>query len=231
MSVTFDEYMDKAAAQAAFSLVRTGSATPVPGGFSWRGHTMTFRPAAALAREADYTATVSTGARDARGNALAAERAWGFRTLALRTAVPVASVVETGRRTAGTHSLLAADDDRFLRIASAPGGTRVSSWYRRFTGIPNGLRTLKVTERARSSAQCAQTVSIFNWTSRTWLPLDARAVGANETTVDRSVPGSLADYVSGSIGNGEVRVRSRCTRALSGFVTSSDLSRLTYERP
>ena len=145
--------------------------------------------------------------------------------------MPVATVVETGRRTAGTYSLLAADDNRFLSIASAPGGTRVSQWYARFTGIPNGLRTLKVTERARSSAQCAQTISIFNWTSRTWLPLDARPVGANETTVERPAPGNVADYVSGSMGNGEVRVRSRCTRALSGFVTSSDLARLTYERP
>ena len=46
--------------------------------------------------------------------------------------------------------------------------------------------------------------------------------------VDRSLNGTLADYVSTA---GEVRVRVRCTSSTQAFYAGGDLLRLTMTRP
>ncbi len=78
--VTFNQPMNQAEAQAAFSLRGPGG-QPVSGSFKWDGATMTFTPAQPLARDATYTAQVKAGAKDA-GNkeALREDRAWTFQT-------------------------------------------------------------------------------------------------------------------------------------------------------
>jgi hypothetical protein len=78
---------------------------------------------------------------------------------------------------------------------------------------------------------CSQVVSVWNWTTSTWVQLDSRSVGATEVLVDRAAGGTLADYVSGTTGDGEVRVRVRCTHATSAFFSSADLLRVTFTRP
>ena len=73
MVVGFDRSMDKASAQAAFSLKRTSDGAPVSGAFGWYGPaTLLFQPDAALAPGTQYTASVSTAAKDLAGNPLAA---------------------------------------------------------------------------------------------------------------------------------------------------------------
>src|SRR5207302_63468 len=54
--------------------------TPVAGTVSYAGVTATFTPASALAPLTAYTATVTTGARDLAGNALATDFSWSFTT-------------------------------------------------------------------------------------------------------------------------------------------------------
>jgi hypothetical protein len=56
-----------------------------------------------------------------------------------------------------------------------------------------------------------------------------RSVGTMELQVDATPTGALADYVSGSSGDGDVAVRVRCSRSGS-FFTSGDLLRITYQR-
>jgi hypothetical protein len=227
VSVTFSEPMDRSSAEAAFALTRAADGTAVPGSFSWSGSTMTFRPAAALAEGTAYAASVGTGARDLAGNALAASRAWTFRTLTTVTALPASAVLESGALRSGGVSSLRADDNVFLEIASTTATTRTSSWHGRFTGIGRDLRSLRVTYRGRSSASCSQTVSVWRWTTGSWVGIDSRTVGTTEVLVDRSLGGTLADYVSSA---GEVRVRVRCTSGGQAFVTGGDLLRLTVTR-
>jgi hypothetical protein len=60
--------------------------------------------------------------------------------------------------------------------------------------------------------------------------IDARSVGTTEALVDRTLGGTLADYVSGTSGDGEVRVRVRCTHGSSSFYSRADVLRVIYTR-
>ena len=81
--VVFDTAMDKASAQAAFSLKRTSDGAPVSGSFGWYGggaYVLIFDPASDLAPATQYTATVSTAAKDSAGHPLPAAKSWKFTT-------------------------------------------------------------------------------------------------------------------------------------------------------
>jgi hypothetical protein len=223
--------MAKPATEAAFSLTRRGEATPVAGSFSWSGNTMTFRPADPLAEGTDYAAKVSTAARDAAGNALGAEKAWDFRTIVSVTAFPAATVLQAGTLRSGGAGQLASDDNSYYNVNSTPNGTRTSSWYGSFAGVSKALRSLKLTYRGKNSATCTQTLALWRWTTSSWVTLDSRSVGSTEVQVEGTPTESLANYVNGSAGDGELRARVRCTRSSSGFYSSGDLLRLDYKRP
>jgi subtilisin family serine protease len=231
VSVAFNEPMDRAATEAAFSLVRSSDGARVPGSFSWSTNKMTFRPAAALSQGAGHTARLSTFTRDSAGNRLAAARSWSFKTLATVTARPSATVIQSGALRGGDYARLAADDNSVFAVNSTKTRTRVSSWYGRFTNVDNALRSLRLSYRGNSSAKCTQTVAAYRWTTRTWVALDSRAVGATEVQVVKTPTGTLADYVSGATGAGEIRLRARCTRTASAFHTRGDLMQAVYTRP
>lgn len=79
VSVTFSEPMDPATlSTSTFTL--TGSGGPVSGAITLAGNTATFTPAAPLGDLLEYTARVTTGAKDLAGNALAADYSWTFTT-------------------------------------------------------------------------------------------------------------------------------------------------------
>ncbi len=145
------------------------------------------------------------------------------------TARPAGAVVETGSRRAGSAASLAKDDNVYFAVASTAAGTRTASWYGRFTRVPRTLSSLRVTYTGKSSQTCAQTVSIWRWSTRTWVRLASRSVGTKEVSLANLAPGGAASaYVSGS---GELRARVRCTRPSSAFVSSGDLLLITYLRP
>lgn len=80
ISVTFNQAMSQAEAQAAFSL-RADGGTPIQGAFRWSGNDMLFVPSQPLARSTRYTAAIKAGAKDAAGReALRADTAWSFQT-------------------------------------------------------------------------------------------------------------------------------------------------------
>ncbi len=78
----FNKAMDKSSAEAAFSLKRSSDGAPVSGSFGWYGPgVLIFKPDADLAPGTQYTASVSTAAKDLAGNPLAAAKTWQFTTV------------------------------------------------------------------------------------------------------------------------------------------------------
>jgi uncharacterized protein YkwD len=142
------------------------------------------------------------------------------------TAVPSAVTINQGSYLGGGVSGLSADDGVFLRVASSSGSVL---WWGRMTGVPNTLKSLNVTYRGFSSSACTQTLSVWNWTFGTWSSLGSKAVGTTEIETTAPVGGTLADYVSGSTGNGDVAVRMGCSAgSLGSFTSSGELLRIAY---
>jgi hypothetical protein len=81
--VAFDTPMDKGSAQSAFGLRRTSDGAPVGGTFAWYAggsYAMIFDPSSDLAPGTQYTATVSTAAKDSAGHPLPGAKSWEFTT-------------------------------------------------------------------------------------------------------------------------------------------------------
>jgi len=77
--VAFSEEMDTATFTGATFTLKQGN-TPVSGKLISTASTLTFIPASDLEKGKEYTATVTTGAKDLAGNALANNYEWGFTT-------------------------------------------------------------------------------------------------------------------------------------------------------
>ena len=79
VTATFSQPMDPATLNpATFTLAGPGG--PVAGTVAYAGNIATFTPSARLAISSNYSATVTTGARDASGNPLAANFSFAFTT-------------------------------------------------------------------------------------------------------------------------------------------------------
>ena len=192
---------------------------------------MTFTPPPSLAPGTTYIATVGTGAADAAGNNLGGDATWSFRTIATVITTPSGATRQSGSIRGGTtFANLRADDNVYFQVTSTSSGTRTSSWYGTFTGVANDLRSLVVTYKGKNSRACSQTVQVYNWSRGSWVLLDSRSVGTTEVQVQKSPSGTLADYVSGPSGTGDLRVRVRCTRS-SGFYASADLLTISFTAP
>lgn len=101
VTATFSETMDATTITSSTFTLKQGT-TPVTGTVSYTASTATFSPAAALAGNTVYTATVTTGAKDASGNQLAANYTWSFTTAAVSDVTPptVVSVTPANNGTA-----------------------------------------------------------------------------------------------------------------------------------
>ncbi|RYZ62471.1 MAG: DUF3494 domain-containing protein [Chitinophagaceae bacterium] len=87
IAATFSKAMNPATISGTTFTVKQGS-TAVGGSVTYSGNTATFTPAAALTQGALYTATITTGAQDLAGNALANNYVWTFTTAASLVVVP-----------------------------------------------------------------------------------------------------------------------------------------------
>ena len=94
LSATFNEAMSCATLTTPPAFIVTGpGATAVAGTVSCEGAVATFTPAADLAFNTVYTATITTGAKDLAGTPLGANYVWNFRTLPAPTPPTVISTV------------------------------------------------------------------------------------------------------------------------------------------
>jgi len=88
IAATFSEGMDPATITNLTYTVTGPGLTPVIGTVTYVGLVATFNPTGDLASDTTYTATITTGARDLAGNALAANYTWTFRTGAAPDTTP-----------------------------------------------------------------------------------------------------------------------------------------------
>lgn len=79
ITATFSEAMDAATITTTTVTVSHGS-TSVAGAVSYSGNTVTFNPTGDLLAGFSYVATITTGAKDMSGNALAVKKTWSFLT-------------------------------------------------------------------------------------------------------------------------------------------------------
>jgi hypothetical protein len=141
---------------------------------------------------------------------------------------PSSFTTEVGSVNAGTVASLNADDNAFLVVRSVKSAPPTARWFGTFSGIDNGASALSVTDRGLSSVACTQVISMFRWADSTWVQLDSRSLGTTETQVAGiGPPGPPADFVSGTSGTGDVRVRVSCSTPSTAFNLSTDLLRLT----
>jgi hypothetical protein len=228
VAVTFNQAMDHASAQAAFSLKRATTGVAVAGTFTWSGNIMTFKPSAALVAGATYNANVSTRAANAGGNPLGAARAWSFRGV-LTTHVNPATVTTTnGTYRSGAPSSLVSDENVYYVVGSTPT-TPTSGFYGQVDGADNDIASLSYAYQGKNSLAATQVVALWNWTTNRWDTVDTRSVGATEILVSKTAGGTLANYVSGTTGAGSIRLQVRNTAA-SAFTTSGDRMAIQYTR-
>ena len=228
VSVSFSSAMNPSSAQSAFSLVRSSDGSAVGGSFAWSGNTMTFTPSSPLTSGAGYKANVSTGATDSSGDALQSADSWSFtvRTAQSVNAAPSSTHVSNGSVTSGSASSLASADGVYYTLSSSGRKNRTTSWYGTLSGAPSTLQGLNVSVKSKSSASCSQTVSIYNFSSSSWVTLDSRTLGSSLVSLNTAVPGTLSSYVN----SGSMRVRVSCT-SRSSFSHSTDLLNVAYTTP
>jgi len=93
LAVAFSEAMDPLSLTTSTFTVTGPGLTPVQGVVTPVGSSATFTPVNPFATSTTYTATITTGARDLAGNALAVNYVWSFTTgLAADTVAPTVSV-------------------------------------------------------------------------------------------------------------------------------------------
>ena len=144
---------------------------------------------------------------------------------------PAQTSLLAGTLASGSPAELVVDDNVYYSVNSTRSGTRTTSWYGSFSDVPNGITGLRIRYRGSNSRNCTQTVGAWNWVQSAWVQLDSRTVGTAEVEVNvATLPGTLADYVSGTTGNGEVRVRVNC-QTTANFTSRGDLLSVVYEAP
>ncbi len=102
VAATFSKPMDPVTINTAtFTLTAPGN-TPVAGTVTYVGLTATFTPAANLASNTLYTASVTSGARDLAGNALSSAFTWSFTTgTAPDTTAPTVTLTDPAHNATG----------------------------------------------------------------------------------------------------------------------------------
>ena len=102
VKAVFSEAMDAATLNTTTFTLSQG-VTAVPGTVTYAGTTATLVPTGTLASNTEYTATISTGAKDLTGDSLAAIKTWVFTTVTTSATGPAA--VDLG--TAESYAILA----------------------------------------------------------------------------------------------------------------------------
>jgi hypothetical protein len=152
ITASFSEAMNASTITTTSFTVTGPGATPVTGAVAYTAstHIAKFTPTSALTASTAYTATITTGAKDAAGNALASNHVWNFTTSA--TTGSQAAVALGG---AGAFAVLAGSTVTSTGSTALTGDLGVSPGTA-VTGFPPGTLTGTQHKGNATSAQ-AQT--------------------------------------------------------------------------
>jgi hypothetical protein len=147
-------------------------------------------------------------------------------------ASPIATNIQLGTLRGGGYANLAEDDTARYEVNATTTTPRRTDWYATFSGIPAGLQNLKLTYKGRNSVACTQTLSVYRWSTSSYVQLDSRSVGTTDTLIADIPVSSSSDYVgTGSTYRGQVRVRVACQGPTVAFFSSGNLMKLVYDAP
>src|ERR1700712_3550972 len=132
------------------------------------------------------------------------------------------AAISSGSPKSGSVASLSGADGISFRVSSTASRTRTVTWSATFADVPNATDGLQVRYRGKASSDSLQTISLFNYTTNTWVALKTVTVGSAPATLLLTPTGAMADYVGGTTGNGSVRVQSRTTNSSAPFYTSTD---------
>jgi len=194
ITVRFSEAMDGTTITVASFTLAQGS-TAIPGAVSYEGSVATFDPSANLAAGTEFTATMSTGARDVAGNALATSTSWSFTTRAATAAGP--APVELG--TAGNFVILAKSGISTVPASTVTGNIGVSPIDS--TAITGFSLVLDATGTFSSASQVVGRANAADYSSPTPSNLTT-AVGNMETAYTDAAGRSLPDFTE--LGSGDI---------------------------
>jgi subtilase family serine protease len=145
-----------------------------------------------------------------------------------RSSAPAAVRISTGTLRAGTVNSLNTADGASYQVNSTSSATRTTTWSATVANIPNTTAGLQVTYKGSDSANASQTLSVFNYATNAWVTARTSAVGPAAVTSVVVPTGTPADYVSGTSGNGSVKVRLKTINTTTSFYTSGDQLSVGY---
>lgn len=172
IAATFSKTMDASTITSASFILKQGS-TPVAGFVSYSGTTALFSSTVNLSPNTLYTATITTGAKDLSGNALASNYVWTFTTGAAPVIIPpVVNSTDPGNlavgvplnqkiaasfsKTMNSSTITTATFNVKLGTSSVPGFVSYSGTTAIFTPasnlLPNVVYTATVTTGAKDLA-------------------------------------------------------------------------------
>jgi hypothetical protein len=126
LSVTFSETMDVSTLNQTTFLLKESSNNPILGTVDHTPQSAAFHPAADLSYSTEYVATITTGAKDATGNALSNEHTWTFVTEAAPPPAPAGLLAVPGDGMINITWSLASDPSTTYNLywGTSPGVTK-----------------------------------------------------------------------------------------------------------
>ena len=134
---------------------------------------------------------------------------------------PGSVTISSGTVRSGTVAALAKADKTYYQVNSTKSGTRTAAWSATISNVPNTTAGLQVTYVGSNSVSAAQTISLFNYKTNAWVALKKSTVGTTAVTSTALATGTMADYISGTAGNGSVKVQVKTTNTTT-FHTRAD---------
>ncbi|HEY2806782.1 MAG TPA: ice-binding family protein [Gemmatimonadales bacterium] len=193
VTATFSETM-RATSINATTFVLMNGAVAVPAVVTYAGTMATLVPSVALTPNTLFTATISTGARDTAGNALAANRTWTFTTVASSPTGPAAVTLGT----AGNYVILAKSGVSTTGATSVLGDIALSPAAASF--VTGFALTNDVTNTFATSAMVTGKVWAADYTAPTPAGLTT-AVLDMQTAYTDAAGRSLPDFTELGAGN------------------------------